>query len=115
MRSTVMLGSLKSLPLNIFIALAATATCQLGVAADTSVGPRTERTQPARQQSPRAPGAVSFAVEQMAPTDVPPRTSHIMHGDPSLLLPELRAGRSATPGGQFLAPQIDPRLKPLGW
>ncbi len=115
MQPTAMRKRLKFLPLFIFIALAATAAGQSGAAAGIDSRPRAEGAPTAGPQPARAQGAVSFAVEQFAPTNVPSRVSRTMHGDPSLLLPELRAGRSAAPGGLLPAPQVDPRLKSLGW
>ncbi len=115
MQSTAVRRRLKFLPLFIFIALAATAACQIGAAAGTDSRPRAEGAPTAGPQQARAQGAVSFAVEQFAPANATSRASHTMHGDPSLLLPELRAGRNAAPGALLLAPQVDPRLKPLGW
>jgi hypothetical protein len=109
------IASLRRLKSLVIVGAVTAAASGVAVAADSTGGARVERTHPARQPT-RAQGAISFAVEQTAATgDIAPRASRNQYGDPSLLLPELRAGRVDTPGGRLAIPQDDPRLKPLGW
>ncbi len=117
MQSTAVRRRLKFLPLFIFVALVVTAAlCAPARGGGHRLSPGAESRLDGRStKQARAQGAVSAARAEFAPANAPSRASRTMHGDPSLLLPELRAGRNAAPGALLLAPQVDPRLKPLGW